>query len=217
MVRRALIASLLGMTTLVVSAHLWVGAAGPIVTELEAVPSRGVVIVPGARVDADGRPSWMLARRLDSALALYRAGKVLKVLVSGDHGAAAYDETNAMRRYLVERGVPARDVFMDHAGFRTRDTMERAVRVFGVRDAVICTQGLYAARTAFLAKQAGIDAVVLVSDGDRWLSLGASLRERAATVVAAFDVVVGTEPRFVGPAIDIAGDGTVTQDRQPVP
>ena len=213
MVRRVVVLGLLGMTAWVVGAHVWVGrGGGPIHAELATVPAHEVVIVPGARVDPDGTPSWLLARRLDGALALYRAGKVRKVLVSGDHGQAAYDETNAMRRYLLARDVPDGDIFMDHAGLRTRDTMERAFRVFGVRDAVICTQGLHAARTAFLARQAGIDADVLIVDGDRWLSLGATLRERAATVVAAWDALVGTEPRYLGAPIDLRGDAAQTHD-----
>lgn len=213
MVRRLFVFGLLGMTAWIVAAEVWVGQAGAVVRQsLEDIPKRTVAIVPGAAVHTDGTPSWFLQRRLDTALALYRAGRVEKVLVSGDHGRSAYDETNAMRRYLVERGIPETDVFMDHAGFRTLDTMQRAARVFGVKDAVICTQGLHADRSAFLAKAAGIDAVVLVADGDRWMSFGAQTRELIARVAAAFDVVVGTEPKLLGPPIDIHGDGRVTND-----
>ncbi|MFO0746659.1 MAG: ElyC/SanA/YdcF family protein [Myxococcota bacterium] len=213
MVRRLLVLGFLGMTAWVAAAEVWVGQAGAFVaTDLAAIPQRSVAIVPGARVDPDGTPCWFLARRLDAAVALYQSGRVGKILVSGDHGRAAYDETNAMRRYLLARDIPDRDVFMDHAGFRTRDTMERAARVFGVRDAVVCTQGLHADRTAFLARAAGIDAIVLAVDGDQWMSLGAEARELAARLVAAVDVIVDADPARLGPPIDIHGDGAQTHD-----
>lgn len=213
MVRRALICSLLGLTAWVAGAHAWVAAAGGAVhADIATLPAREVVIVPGARVDPDGTPSWLLARRLDGALAVYRAGKAPRILVSGDHAEAAYDETNAMRRYLLARGVPDADIFMDHAGLRTRDTMERARRVFGARGVIVCTQGLHAARTSFLARDAGLEVDVLEVSGDQWMTVGAHLRERVATVVAAWDALVGTEPRHLGPPIDLDGDGRQTHD-----
>ncbi|MCC6625055.1 MAG: YdcF family protein [Deltaproteobacteria bacterium] len=213
MVRRTIVTALLGLTAWVAAAHVWVHAAGgPVHVDVATVPAREVVIVPGARVDADGAPSWLLARRLDGALALYRAGKAKKILVSGDHAQAAYDETNAMRRYLVARGVPDADVFMDHAGLRTRDTMERARRVFGATAVIVCTQGLHARRTSFLGRDAGLEVDVLEVAGDEWMSLAAHVRERLATVVAAWDALVDTAPHHLGPPIDLAGDGRQTHD-----
>ena len=118
--------------------------------------------------------------------------------MSGDHGQIGYDEPTAMARWLVEHGVPETAITRDFAGFRTRDTMERARRIFGVDSALICTQGIYAPRTAFLAVDAGIDAAVVVAGGDRFLGLGPRLRERVAVVGAFFDAWVGREPRFLG-------------------
>ena len=97
-------------------------------------------IVPGARVWSDGTVSYMLRDRLDYAYNLYEQGTVGKILVSGDHGRTNYDEVNAMRAYLVEKGVNIEDVFMDHAGFDTYATMYRARDIFCVESAVVCTQ-----------------------------------------------------------------------------
>lgn len=188
----------------VVGAHLAVGSvADRVFRDIDALPSHAVAIVPGAGLRPDGSPHDILSERLRCAERLFESGRVTHILVSGDGGSHDHDEANAMRRWLVARGVPEASVQMDYAGFRTRDTMERAARIFGVRDAVICTQGLHANRSVYLALDAGIDADVLVARGDDWFTFGARLRERAATVVAVFDALVGTEPRFLGPRIPI--------------
>lgn len=201
--RLALVIVFLELLTAVLGgADLVVGAAGERVRgSLAEVEARQVVIVPGAGLRAPGEPGGILARRLACAREVFAAGKARHVLVSGDNGEVGYDEPTAMQRWLVARGVPEAAISRDHAGFRTRDTMERAARVFGVESAIVCTQGLHARRTAFLAVDAGIDAVVLVADGDQYLSLGARLRERVAIVGAAWDALVGTEPRFLGEEI----------------
>lgn len=197
---------------LVVAAHVWVGAAGAPIVGDDALPVRPVVIVPGAMVHG-GRPSAVLSDRLDCALEVYRAG-ARRILVSGDHGGAGYDEVHAMRDYLRARGVPDGDVFMDHAGFRTLDTLERARRVFRVHEAVVCTQALHAPRTAFLARRAGLDAIVRTSDRHDYRNAVARRgRELLAVTLAAWDAAVGTEPAVLGPAVPIAGDARATHDR----
>ncbi|HYC80666.1 MAG TPA: ElyC/SanA/YdcF family protein, partial [Solirubrobacterales bacterium] len=110
------------------------------------MPPAEVAIVPGAMVQADGKMSAMLADRVEQAARLWHAGKVEKVLVSGDHHTWAYDEPDTMRKALVARGVPPRDVFEDHAGFDTWATMVRARAIFNVEDAVVVTNGFHMAR-----------------------------------------------------------------------
>ncbi len=172
------------------------------------VPSRPVVIVPGAGLRADGTPHGYLEQRLECALGLFASGKARHILVSGDNCDASYDEASSMRQWLIGRGVPDAAITRDFAGFRTRDTMERAARVFGVTGAIVCTQGLHAERSVFLARDAGIDAVALVARGDHWFGFGARLRERIATVAAVVDAMVDTQPRFLGPRLPIAADAT---------
>ncbi|HRE88823.1 MAG TPA: ElyC/SanA/YdcF family protein [Myxococcota bacterium] len=162
-----------------------------------------VVIVPGAGLTVDRRPGYYLSRRLECALELYRQGKARHILVSGDNGEVSYDEPSAMHGWLVGRGVPESAITRDFAGFRTRDTMERARRVFGVRRAIICTQALHARRSAFLAHDAGMDASVLVAEGDRFLGFGPRLRERIAILGAVFDAIVDREPRYLGAPVDL--------------
>jgi SanA protein len=195
------------------SAHVRGQAEGLIHADAAAVPARPVAIVLGARV-WEREPSPMLEERLRGALALYRAGKVTKVLVSGDHGGRTYDEVNAMGSWLERAGVPPADVFLDHAGFRTLDTMERAARVFGVTSAVVCTQGFHLPRALFLARRAGIDAVGLEAVEPTWSRAGWNrVRERLAQAGAVLDsYVLHRRPRFLGPAIPITGDGRLTRD-----
>lgn len=188
----------LGFTELVVSS-----AADRVFHDTGGVSAREVIIVPGAGLMIDGSPGYYLARRLECALGAYREGKAPHILVSGDNGSLGYDEPTAMKRWLLERGVPDTAITRDFAGFRTRDTMERARRVFGVRSALVCTQGLHARRSAFLAHDAGLDAAVIVADGDRFLGLMPRLRERVAIVGAVFDAIIDREPRYLGEPISL--------------
>lgn len=181
---------------------------------VQDVPTRYVAIVPGAKVHRDGRPSLALEDRLDAALRLYRAGKVQRILVSGDHRSDHNDEANAMFAWLIDRGVPAEHVFTDHAGFRTLDTMQRAAHVFGVTNAVVCTHDFHLARSVFLARAASIDAVGLAADRGPDPYAGSNqVRETFARVRALLDVAIfGTGPHLVGPAIPIDGDAAQSYD-----
>lgn len=166
----------------------------------ELVPAQ-VVIVPGSHVRADGTLGVVVAERVEAAVALHRAGTVEKVLVSGDHGSAGYDETGPMRDAVLAAGVPASDVFTDYAGFSTWATMSRAREVFGVETAVVVTQGAYAARTVDLAAAAGIDAQgYVVRDGGR------RGREVLARVSGLVEALVRPEVT-TGPTHPITGDG----------
>lgn len=172
-----------------------------------SVPARAVAIVPGASVRPGGVPSVMLRDRLDVARALYARGTVERILVSGDNRTRHYNETRAMKAWLVAHGVPADHVYADFAGFRTLDTMERAARVFQVRDAVICTQAFHVYRSVFLARQAGIDAVGLISDQRRYRRARRDqAREYLARTLAFADsYLFGREPHFLGPPIPVDG------------
>jgi SanA protein len=147
-------------------------SGGESTSEVAEVPVAEVAIVPGALVEPDGDMSSMLAARVEQASRLWHAGKVEKILVSGDHGAWKYDEPDTMRKALVGGGVAPEDVFEDHAGFDTWATMVRAREIFGVRDAVVVTQGFHMPRALFLADEAGIDATGLTADLQEWGSQG---------------------------------------------
>jgi SanA protein len=167
-----------------------------------------VALVLGAQVRPDGSMSGMLADRVHVAAELYKAGKVDRVLVSGDHGRVGYDEPNTMKRALIAQGVPAGDVFTDHAGFDTWSSVVRARRVFQVRSAVIVTQGFHMPRALWLAHHAGLHADGVVADLHDYGRQGqkSQVREVLGRVKAVGSVVLGTQPRFLGPAIPITGD-----------
>ena len=126
---------------------------------------------------------------------LWRAGKAAKILVSGDDRASMNHESTAMRASLLEQGVPAEAIEMDPAGYRTYDTMVRAARVYGVKQAVVCTSEFHLLRSLYLAHSAGIDALGMA--GDRQVYRSARryyLRERLAVLMAVADVWLGREP-----------------------
>lgn len=180
---------------------------------LEEAESAQAAIVLGAKVYADGRVSLMLSDRLDTALALYQAGKVGKILVSGDHGRVEYDEVNTMRRYLEERGVPPEDIFMDHAGFDTYDSMYRARAIFACQDVIVVTQEFHLPRALWIAQQLGLEAQGVVADRHVYGSEDYyELREAAARIKAFGEVLVRRKPVFLGPVIPIDGDGRQTHD-----
>lgn len=147
-------------------ADAWVGRRGRdhLAEDADAVPDREWAVVPGARVMPDGRPSPALEDRLACALGLWRAGKVRRVLVSGNPLAADGDEVAAMAAWLRDRGLPEDALARDPRGFRTLDTMQRASDVFGVRDAALCTQRFHLPRSLLLARASGIDAVGVPAD-----------------------------------------------------
>ena len=208
------------LVALVALANLYVLAEGGDSTSAVAeVPQAEVAIVPGALVEPDGDMSVMLAARVGQASRLWHAGKVEKILVSGDHGTWRYDEPDTMRQALVRDGVAPEDVFEDHAGFDTWATMVRAREIFGVRDAVVVTQGFHMPRALYLADEAGIDATGLTADLQGWGYQGrkSAVREVLSRVKAIADVTLDT-PAMAGPKIPIAtSDGRESWGPAPPP
>ena len=136
-----------------------------------------------------------------------------KVLASGDHGTVGYDEVNTMRRELIRLGVPERDVFTDHAGFDTWDSVVRAREVFRVESALIVSQGFHLPRAVWLARRAGLPARGVAADvgGYGGQAKKSAVREVIARTKAAADVVTGAEPRFLGDDIPITGDSRASR------
>ena len=201
MMRRRVIRLAVG---LLAGAVVIVGAANAIVAlggggwtrDPATAPPAQAALVLGAQVQRDGRPSAMLEDRVRS----------------GDHGTVGYDEVGAMRRRLLSLGVPAQDIFEDHAGFDTWDSMVRAKHVFEVKTAIVVTQRFHLARALWLARRAGLRASGLAADARSYGSIMRALqaREVVARVKAVGDVVTGAGPRFLGPPHPIAGDGRTT-------
>ena len=191
-----------------------IAGGGKLIVKLGEARQADCIIVPGALVWSSGQPSEMLQDRLDVALELYKAGVAKKIIVSGDHGQKDYDEVNAMRRYLEDKGVPTENIFMDHAGFDTYSTMYRARDVFCVKSAVVVTQKYHLYRALYLANSMGIQAQGVACD--RYKSpkqLYYDFREAAARAKDFFTSdIFKPKPKFLGDELPVSGSGVVTHD-----
>jgi SanA protein len=209
-----IIVVLAGLSVLVPNLMISQGAKPYIVQSPEDAPHAQCALVLGALVYPDGTPSPMLADRLDTGIKLYELGKVDKLLLSGDHGQTTYDEVNTMLKYVLARGVPDEDVFTDHAGFDTYDSMYRARDVFQVQTAIIVTQDFHLSRAVYTARTLGLEATGVVADIQAYGSKGtlSAMREVLARMKAILDLhIMHPEPTYLGPVIPITGDGRETR------
>lgn len=218
--RRVLVIAF-GTGTLIVLAvaglNLYVVArAGDATDDVARLPNAQAAIVLGAGVQPNGYMGGMLRDRVARAVELYRAGRVDRIIVSGDHQRWRYDEPGTMRDALRAAGVPAEAIFTDHAGFDTWATMVRARKVFGVREAIVVTQGFHMDRALYLAREAGLQAHGLTADlhGYGRAQRAAGLREVLARVKAVGEVVTGRDV-LLGPQHPIGGDGRETWGPEP--
>ena len=166
----------------------------------------------GASVLADGSPSGILQDRLDDGIALYFAGAAPKIIMSGDNGTASYNEVLSMKNYAVSKGVPSDDVFCDHAGFSTYESMYRAKYVFGADRIVIATQTYHLYRSIYAARGLGMEAIGVPSDyheyGGQFLF---SAREIPARTKDFFKTWIQPPSTFVGDPISLHQSGDVTE------
>ncbi len=202
------------VTVLSVSAFVTLSTRDLIISHNDAVTLEGVdaIVVLGCRVHSDGRVSAMLSDRLSVGVSLYHGGASDTMLMSGDHGTAEYDEVNAMRRVAMESGVPIERIFMDHAGFSTYDSMYRLKEVFGAKKVIIVTQRYHLYRSLYIARALGLDAVG-VSASEREYA-GQKVRDVREVLARNKDFLLSILkplPKFLGEAIDLDGDGRITE------
>ncbi len=179
-----------------------------IVPSVGDVPRTEVAMVLGASVYR-GSPSPILAERADSAVALYKEGKVSKILVTGDNGALSHDEVTPVRKYLLDAGIAPQDIFLDHAGFDTYSSMYRARDVFLARSLTIVTQDFHLPRALWIARQLGLEAYGVVAEGGEHSPYD-YVREIPASVKAIFNVLLNRQPKYLGPTLPLSGDGRET-------
>lgn len=177
------------------------------------VPNKEVILVLGAKVHENGNLSDMFRDRLDTAIILYRADKAGKILVSGDHGQTGYDELNAAKEYLLSRGIPGEDIYLDHAGFDTYDSIYRARDIFMARSLIVVTQEYHLYRALYIAEELDVDAVGARADTRTYAGQEKrELRERLATVKAWLDVKMGARPEYLGDPVPISGPSVASWD-----
>ena len=203
------------ITAFIINAHIKSSVAGRMISTDEAAElGADCIIILGAGVRDDGTPSHMLEDRLLRGLEVFGSGAANKILVSGDHGREEYDEVNTMKDFLVKRGVPSEDVFMDHAGFSTYETMYRAKEVFKADKVIVITQEYHLYRALYIAKAMGLDAYGVSSNLRTYVRQEFfSFRETIARVKDFFTVLFRPEPKYIGESIPIGGNENITNDK----
>ncbi len=197
-----------------VNVYMHANAKNRILTTEEAADyGADCVLILGAGVRNDGTPSHMLEDRLKTGLSLYEIGAAPKVLMSGDHGRVEYNEVGVMKEFATERGIPSEDVFMDHAGFSTYESLYRARDVFAAKRVIIVTQEYHLYRALYIADRLGIDAVGVSADLRPYNGqIIHNLREAAARTKDFLYCLFMPKPTYLGDVIPVQGDGNLTND-----
>lgn len=172
------------------------------------------ILVLGASVKPDGTPSLMLKDRINKGVEAYDARVSPKIIMSGDHGGKYYNEVEVMKRYANASGVPTEDIFMDHAGFSTYESMYRAKHIFGVKKMVIVTQRYHLYRAIYIANMLGIEAYGVATEDVTYS--GQTYRDVREVLAITKDFcksIIKPKASIMGESIDIKGDGNVTNDR----
>ena len=165
---------------------------------IDTVPAREYGLLLGtSKTLRNGRPNLYFRYRIDAAVELYRAGKIRKILVSGDNGRISYNEPADMRDALVDAGIPPEDISADYAGFRTLDSVLRARNCFNLKEYVVISQKFHCERAVYLARAHEIDAVGFAArDVPLRSRIRRHLREPAARFIAWIDIILNRQPRF---------------------
>ncbi|MFA6252547.1 MAG: ElyC/SanA/YdcF family protein [Candidatus Paceibacterota bacterium] len=186
---------------------------GYIYQDMEKMESAQAALILGASVKPNKEMSDVFRDRVDTAIKLYNQKKVSKIIISGDHGKKYYDEVSAAKKYILEKGIPPEDVFLDHAGFDTYDSIYRAKYIFRANSVIIVTQNFHLPRAVFIARKLGLNAKGMSSDLHNYSGiLLMKNREIFANVKAYFDITLNEKPQFLGLPIDLNGNGTITWD-----
>lgn len=177
--------------------------------------SADCALVLGCGVRPDGTPSNMLHDRLITGVKLYNDGKVKKLIMSGDHGRKNYDEVNVMKDFAVSLGVPSEDIFMDHAGFCTYDSVCRAKKIFTAESIIIVSQKYHLYRALYIADMLGISARGTAADLSTYPGQSVrSAREFLARVKDFFTGILKPDPKYLGETIHVSGNGDITNDKK---
>jgi vancomycin permeability regulator SanA len=185
-----------------------------ILSDFSDIDNVDAILVLGAKVKKDNTPSPMLEDRILGAIELYNKGVANKIIMSGDHGTKEYDEVNAMKEYVKNVDIPSNDIFMDHAGFSTYDSIYRAKAIFKVKKMIIVTQEYHLYRALYIAKSLGIDAYGYASNPRDYS--GQSKREVREILARDKDFIkciFKPNPKFLGDEIPVSGNGDITNDK----
>ena len=186
-----------------------------IITPDKAVKMKDIdcIVVLGCQVKDDGKPSSMLSDRLQRGIELYKQGSTPKIIMSGDHGTKTYDEVNTMKQVAIEAGVESGDIFMDHAGFSTYESIYRAKEIFEADKIIVVTQKYHLYRALYIAQMLGIKAYGVNSDyRTYWGQSNREAREILARCKDFAKTIFKPEPTYLGEVIPVSGNGDMTND-----
>ena len=170
------------------------------------------IIILGAGILED-KPSPILEDRLLEGIKLYQNNVSDKIIMSGDHGRREYDEVNIMKNYAIEKGIPSENIFMDHAGFSTYESIYRAKDIFEAKKVVIVTQEYHLYRALYIANQLGLEAYGVGADPRQYVgSTYRELREILARDKDFIKCIFKPEPTYLGDTIPVSGNGDITND-----
>ena len=208
--------AIIGIVTVIsINNHVKNVGGRNIITPEEAIKIDDIdcIVVLGCQVKDDGKPSDMLADRLRRGIELYNQGVAPKIIMSGDHGQKEYDEVNTMKQVAVDAGIPSNDIFMDHAGFSTYETLYRAKEIFEADKIIVVTQKYHLYRTLYIAEKLGIEAYGVNADYHTyWGQSNRDAREILARCKDFIKTIFKPEPKYLGDAIPVSGDGDITND-----
>lgn len=172
------------------------------------------ILILGCQVKPDGSLSLMLKDRLDKGIELYKNGVATKVIVSGDHGREDYDEVNAMKKYMIQNEVPSEDIFMDHAGFNTYDSMYRAKNIFNVNKCVVVTQKYHLYRSIYIGNALGMETYGVPAQNIKYVGqLGRDIREVLARDKDVVKCIFKPQATYMGDTIPVSSNGDITNDK----
>lgn len=203
----------IALLTIILNIYIHHYSSGYIYKDIKNIPSAYTALVPGSLVYGDSSLSFIVKDRIDKAIELYKAGKVKRILVSGDHGTKRYDEVNCMKKFLKEQHIPEKDIFTDHADFDTYSSIIRAYKVFKASDLIIVSQEYHLFRALYIAHKKGLKANGIIADKRTYPGMrGFKIREYPANVKAFIYVLLNISPHFLGPVIPITGDSKKSYD-----
>lgn len=171
------------------------------------------IIILGAGIWGE-KPSYMLEDRLLTGINLYEKKVSGKIIVSGDHGRIDYDEVNVMKDYLIEKGIASENIFMDHAGFSTYDSIYRAKKIFKADKIIIVTQEYHLYRALYIAKKLDIEADGVVANKREYFNqFKRDVREFFARIKDYIKCIFKPEASYLGEVIPVDGNGDITNDK----
>lgn len=171
------------------------------------------IIILGAGIRGNN-PSPMLEDRLLTGIDLYKNYISKKIIVSGDHGRESYDEVNVMKNYLLEKEIPGEDIFMDHAGFSTYDSIYRAKEIFKAKKVIIVTQEYHLYRALYISKKLDLESYGVIADKRKYaFQFKRDIRELAARTKDFIKLIFKPKSKYLGDEIPVNGNGNITNDK----